>query len=108
MSPFSKHAFFEKLGITYGNFTGSNKKTPLNSTVLSKLVMEFGIDAHWLLTGEGSPQGVQWHMETENQIAFLDKEDALLEKQYQHTRNYLDALENQRKSLSGLKKQLKR
>jgi hypothetical protein len=47
-------------------------------------------------------------METENQIAFLDKGDALLEKQYQHTRNYLDALEKQRKSLSGLKKQLKR
>ena len=47
-------------------------------------------------------------METENQIAFLDQEDALLEQQYQHTRNYLNALEKQRKSLSGLKKQLKR
>ena len=46
-------------------------------------------------------------MGAKNQIAFLDKEEAFLKEQYQHTRNYLDALENQRKSLSGLKKQLK-
>lgn len=107
LSSLSKHDFFGKLGVTYGNFTGANKKTPLNSSILSKLVMDFGIDAHWLLTGEGYPQGVKLLMGAENQIAFLEQEEAFLKEQYQHTQNYLDALGKRQKSLSGLKKQLK-
>ena len=106
-SPFSKQDFFEKLGITYRNFIGANKKTPLNSTVLSRLVTEFGIDAHWLLTGEGSPEGLKQLMGAENQIAFLEKEDGLLRKQHQDTRNYLNSLENQRNDLSQFIKLLK-
>jgi phage repressor protein C with HTH and peptisase S24 domain len=51
---FAKESFFKKIGMTYGNFTGSNKKTPLNSTALANLLAEIpDANAEWLLTGNG-------------------------------------------------------
>ena len=69
------------MGITYGNFTGSNKETPVNSTILTKLVTDFGVDAHWLLTGEGSPQGLQGMDTTKGQHSYLDQLGQVLQTQ---------------------------
>lgn len=49
-----KVEFCEKIGLTYGNFTGSNKKTPINSNTLGNILSIFSeISPEWLLTGEG-------------------------------------------------------
>lgn len=49
-----KDKFFAKIGMTYGNFTGSAKKTPLNSTSISNILLELpDINLYWLITGEG-------------------------------------------------------
>ncbi len=51
---FSKEKFFKIIGMTYGNFKGSAKKTPLNSDAVAKILTNFPeINPLWLLTGEG-------------------------------------------------------
>ena len=50
----SKEKFFEDLGITYGNFKGSAKERPVNSSFLEKLLTSFpDLNADWLLLGKG-------------------------------------------------------
>ena len=49
----SKEKFFDELGISYGNFKGSAKKTPVNSLFLEILLTKYPeISADWLLTGK--------------------------------------------------------
>lgn len=50
----TKTKFFEEIGVTYGNFTGKAKETPLNSTTLSNIFSKYpDINLEWLLTGNG-------------------------------------------------------
>ena len=50
----SKEKFFEELDISYGNFKGSAKKTPINSLFLEKLLTKYpDLSADWLITGKG-------------------------------------------------------
>lgn len=45
----------EEIGMTYGNFTGKAKDTPINSIAIQNIIAKFpSIDANWLLTGRGS------------------------------------------------------
>lgn len=49
-----KENFFKSLGVTYGNFTGDNKKTPIKSDILTKILAEIpDLSAEWLLRGTG-------------------------------------------------------
>lgn len=49
-----KDKFFSEIGMTYGNFTGEAKKTPLNSNAISNILLKFpDLNAEWLLTGQG-------------------------------------------------------
>lgn len=49
-----KDKFFKEIGMTYGNFTGEAKKTPLNSTAISNIFSKFpDVNLEWLLTGNG-------------------------------------------------------
>lgn len=52
---FSFENFFDKIGMSYGNFKGENKKRPINSDALVNILTLIP-DANptWLLTGEGS------------------------------------------------------
>ncbi len=44
----------EMIGLTYGNFTGKAKETPLNSMSIGNLLSIFPeINPGWLITGEG-------------------------------------------------------
>lgn len=50
----SKEKFFEELDISYGNFKGSAKKTPINSLFLENLLTKYPeLSAEWLVTGRG-------------------------------------------------------
>lgn len=50
----TKSTFFEKIGMTYGNFTGKSKETPLNSDAIGNILLEMpDINVEWLLTGKG-------------------------------------------------------
>lgn len=50
----NKQVFFKKVGGTYGNFTGKNKETPLNSDYITNILSIYNdINPEWLLTGKG-------------------------------------------------------
>lgn len=50
-----KESFFKKIGMTYGNFTGKAKETPLNSTALGNILLEIpDANPDWLILGVGS------------------------------------------------------
>ncbi|MGL4346992.1 MAG: hypothetical protein ACRCR9_02770 [Chitinophagaceae bacterium] len=51
----SKELFFKNIGMTYGNFKGKAKETPLNSDTIANILTNFpDISPEWLLTGKGS------------------------------------------------------
>lgn len=51
----SKEKFFDEIGMTYGNFKGKSKETPLNSNAIADILTIYkDISAEWLLTGVGS------------------------------------------------------
>jgi len=51
----TREKFFQKIGMTYSNFTGKAKETPLNSLALGKILLEMpDVSPDWLLTGRGS------------------------------------------------------
>jgi uncharacterized protein (UPF0335 family) len=51
----SKESFFAKIGMTYGNFKGLAKKTPINSDALVKILTIYpDISPEWLVTGKGN------------------------------------------------------
>lgn len=50
-----KEKFFTQIGITYSNFTGAAKETPIRSDTLSKILTELpDVSAEWLLRDEGN------------------------------------------------------
>lgn len=50
----SKESFFNKIGMTYGNFKGKSKETPINSNALVDIIAIYpDINLTWLLTGTG-------------------------------------------------------
>lgn len=50
----SYEKFFASIGMSYANFRGNAKKTPINSDTLAKILTIYeNIDATWLLTGVG-------------------------------------------------------
>lgn len=100
----TKEKFFSDIGYSGGNFRGENLKKQIGSDVLVTIVTKFNIDAHWLLTGEGEmyrnnnkahdPTEIygSHHMtdrmliesnlaKAEKLIAFLEKENARLERE---------------------------
>lgn len=49
-----KDKFIKKIGMTYGNFTGKAKETPLNSNAIGNILIELpDINIEWLITGKG-------------------------------------------------------
>jgi repressor LexA len=51
---YTREDFFKKINMTYGNFTGKAKETPLNSNAISNILLEIpDLNPEWLLTGNG-------------------------------------------------------
>lgn len=54
----TKEQFCEKIGMTYGNFKGKAKETPLNSDAIANILTMYpDVDPLWLITGRGSMTG---------------------------------------------------
>lgn len=50
----NKQNFCKKIGVTYGNFTGKNKETPISSTTIENILLNYpNTNLYWLITGEG-------------------------------------------------------
>lgn len=50
----AKSVFFEEIGMSYSNFKGKNKKTPLNSDTIVDILSKYpDINPSWLLQGKG-------------------------------------------------------
>ena len=50
----TREKFFKDLGMTYGNFTGKAKETPVNSNAIENILLKYDdINPEWLLTGKG-------------------------------------------------------
>lgn len=50
----TKQEFFKKIEITYGNFTGDKKKTPINSNAIENILRIYPeTNLMWLITGAG-------------------------------------------------------
>jgi hypothetical protein len=50
----NKQTFFKKIGMSYGNFTGINKSTPINSNAIQNILAHYpDTNLNWLITGEG-------------------------------------------------------
>jgi repressor LexA len=51
----AKEKFFESIGMTYGNFKGKSKLTPINSNAIADIITTYSeISLEWLLTGTGN------------------------------------------------------
>lgn len=51
----TRENFFRNIGMTYGNFKGKSKETPINSNAVADILTAYpDVDPNWLLTGEGS------------------------------------------------------
>lgn len=52
---FKLEDFFKKIGMTYGNFKGKSKETPINSKAIEDILSIIpDVNVEWLLTGKGS------------------------------------------------------
>jgi len=50
----SKTKFFTQFGQSYSNFTGRDKKSPISSEFLTRMVVKYpNYNSHWILTGQG-------------------------------------------------------
>lgn len=53
-----REKFFEEIGISYGNFKGKSKETPLNSGTLEDIYSKYpDVSLEWLVTGKGDMYG---------------------------------------------------
>lgn len=67
----NKQTFFKKIGMTYGNFTGEAKKTPLNSTAIGNILLNYPqANLEWLITGEGDMLKSDKKSDSKNLIPF--------------------------------------
>jgi DNA-binding Xre family transcriptional regulator len=54
MKGITKEKFFIEIGMTYGNFTGKAKKTPLNSRAIGNIFSKIpDVNLEWLIIGSG-------------------------------------------------------
>jgi phage repressor protein C with HTH and peptisase S24 domain len=78
----AKEKFFETIGMTYGNFKGKSKLTPINSNAIEDIITNYPeVDLEWLLTGRGNISKVQ-QKDSENNLSVRKlKTDTLIVNQ---------------------------
>lgn len=61
--------FFEKIGMSYGNFKGNNKNRPINSDAIADILTIIPkLNVEWLITGEGTPLKTEFQKEIKQNI----------------------------------------
>ncbi len=69
----SYETFFDRIGMSYGNFKGKSKKTPLNSKAIEDIFTIYpDLNLEWLLTGEGQMLKTERMPETRKMIPLYD------------------------------------
>lgn len=78
----AKEKFFEKIGVTYGNFKGKAKLKALSSDTVATIVAIFpDINLEWLITGKGEMiKKEQPPPAADSDIRVLEKEIIALQK----------------------------
>ena len=77
----SKTKFFTQFGQSYSNFTGRDKKSPISSYFLTRMVIKYpNYNLKWLLTGVGEMKGLDncTQLEIEN-IGLIDKKESVFD-----------------------------
>ena len=115
----------QKIGLTYGGFTGENKKRPVNSDAIANLLVEYpDVNPRWLLTGQGSMLREQSAPEVApppsepafpgfiEEIKSLSVKVGRLEAENEHLRAVIEAkqreIEAQRREIDNKEREIKR
>ena len=78
----SKTKFFTQFGQSYSNFTGRDKKSPISSDFLTRMVIKYpNYNLKWLLTGVGDMVNVNEVKELELENKELKNEIKLLKEE---------------------------
>lgn len=100
----AKEKFFEIIGMTYGNFKGKSKLTPINSNAIEDLIINYPeIDLIWLLTGKGEMLKRPFKA-AEEPITSTEKQQLDYKVLYEEAKY---TLELQKKYIENLESQLK-
>tara|TARA_R110002096_G_scaffold386418_3_gene580523 strand:- start:85905 stop:86315 length:411 start_codon:yes stop_codon:yes gene_type:complete len=103
--------FCKEIGLTYGNFTGKSKLTPINSNALKDILLNYpDVNPRWLILGEGNmlidenefPSG---ELKSEGKHTLkggLSKEEENYKELYETTKIKLDAQKEVVESLKEL------
>lgn len=76
----NKKKFVEDIKQTYGNFTGENRKRPLNSDTINNILSKYPeVNVEWLLTGNGTPLKKVMSNEVEHLAQEIAKQDNRIE-----------------------------
>lgn len=78
----TKAKFFNEIGMSYGNFTGKSKETPLNSNAISNISSIYpDIDLKWLITGDGDMIKKEFRGVKESNQVYKLRTDKILDHQ---------------------------
>ena len=98
----AKEKFFESISMTYGNFKGKSKLTPINSNAIADIMTIFPeISPEWLLTGKGNmlkEEVVKENVLREPEESYgLDYKEMYLDAKYtiEVQNKYIESLEQQ-------------
>lgn len=97
----SYEKFFPNIGVSYANFRGNAKKTPINSDVLAILLTKYkNINATWLITGEGEM------FLSEDKPAEISSDNELIEQLKEQISDKKKIIELQEETIKSLKEQI--
>ena len=103
----TRENFFNKIGMTYGNFKGSQKNRPLNSDAIVNILSIYtDIDPEWLVTGKGDMLKQKESINTVNEPQMsYNKECQLCLEKDKHIDELKYTISIQRELIEQLKKQ---
>lgn len=79
----AKEKFFQNIGMTYGNFKGRSKGTPLNSNAIADISSIYpDVDLQWLITGKGKMLKDSYAVDSSIQIEDLHNRLVLFINKY--------------------------
>lgn len=92
----TKEVFFTEMGLSYGNFKGKSKKTPLNSDAIAVILTKYkDVNCEWLLLGKGE-------MIKQDKSEMLSEQDSLvlqLQERIAEQAEYIKELKDDKKTL---------
>jgi len=89
----SKTKFFTQFGQSYSNFTGRDKKSPISSDFLTRMVIKYpNYNLKWLLTGAGEMISTANNDSLKIENVELKREIEVLKQSVKEQNERIDAL----------------